>query len=159
MASSAVASPAPTVVARTPTPFVLAAIALVGAAAAGIALALALTNPAIGAELGEPLVIALLNDWMTVSYVSCGLVAWSRRPASRFGPLMIVAGFVNFVATLSWSTNHVAYTLGQSLDLVVPVLFLHVFLAYPSGRLHARSERAVVGAPNPGGPGRAHRQE
>ena len=48
-------------------------------------------------ELGEPLVIAILIDWITLSYVLCGLVAWWRRPESRFGPLMIAAGFVNFL--------------------------------------------------------------
>ena len=54
-------------------------------------------------DLGEPLVIALLGNWVTVWYVLGGLLAWSRRPASRFGPLMIAAGFVNFLATLSWT--------------------------------------------------------
>ena len=71
------------------------------------------------------------------SYVLCGLVAWSRRPASRFGPLMIAAGFANFLSTLSWTTNDVSFTIGQALDFVPPVLFLHVFLAFPTGRLEA----------------------
>jgi hypothetical protein len=61
----------------------------------------------------------------------CGLVAWWRRPANRFGPLLIVAGFVNFLSTLVWSSRDVLHTLGQALDLVPPVLFLHVFLAFP----------------------------
>ena len=94
-------------------------------------------------ELGEPLVIAFLGNWITVSYVLCGLLAWSRRPASRFGPLMIAAGFVNFVVTLSWTTSDVTFTVGQALDIVPPVLFLHVFLAYPTGRLRSRFERAL----------------
>jgi hypothetical protein len=96
-------------------------------------------------DLGEPLVIALLGNWITLSYVLGGLLAWARRPASRFGPLMITAGFVNFLVTLSWTTNDVPFTLGQALDLVPPVLFLHVFLAYPSGRLEGRFERMLVG--------------
>jgi hypothetical protein len=33
---------------------------------------------------------------------------------------------------------------GAALDLVAPVLFLHVFLAYPSGRLIGRLERTLV---------------
>ena len=45
--------------------------------------------------------VALLFDWITVSYVVCGVIAWARRPARRFSPLLIVAGFVNFLATLS----------------------------------------------------------
>src|SRR3712207_20873 len=101
-----------TAVARPPRAALLWAVAVAGAAAAATSLALALTHPEIGVELGEPLVVALLNDFITVSYVLCGLVAWSRRPGSRFGPLMLAAGFVNFLTSLSWSTWPLTYTLG-----------------------------------------------
>ena len=135
--------------AHGPTPATIWGLALVGGAAAATALTFALTNEAIGAELGEPLVIAILNDWITLSFVLCGLVAWWRRPESRFGPLMIVAGFVNFLTTLSWTTVDVTFTIGQSLDLLVPVLFLHVFLAFPTGRLESRFERALLATAYP----------
>jgi signal transduction histidine kinase len=120
------------------------AIGLAGCVAAAISLALALTNDAIGLELGEPLVIALLADFITVSYVFGGLVAWRRRPESRLGPLMIAAGFVMFLSTFAWSESDVAFTVGQALDLVAPVLFLHVFLSFPDGRLNGPFERAIV---------------
>ena len=90
--------------------------------------------------------IAFLSSFLTVAYVLCGLIAWSRRPASRFGPLMIAAGVANFLSGLSWTTSDVPFTIGQSFDLVPPVLFLHVFLAYPSGRLRSRSERILITA-------------
>ena len=130
--------------ATSPPPLVLFAIALAGCVAAAGSFALALTSDTIGHELGEPMVIAVLLNWLTLAYVCCGALAWWRRPDSRFGPLMIVAGFVNCAATLSWTTNDLSFTLGQALDLVAPVLFLHVFLAYPSGRLHGRFERTLV---------------
>jgi signal transduction histidine kinase len=98
----------------------------------------------VGASLGEPLVVALLAKWLTVSYILCGLYAWWRRPESRFGPLMVAAGFVNFLSTLSWTTNDLTFTLGQALDLLPPVLFMHVFLAFPSGHLRDSFERALV---------------
>jgi signal transduction histidine kinase len=98
----------------------------------------------LGAALGEPLVVALLSNWLTASYILCGLYAWWRRPDSRFGPLMVAAGFANFISTLSWTTNEVTFTLGQALDLLPPVLFLHVFLAFPTGRLRDPFERALV---------------
>jgi signal transduction histidine kinase len=119
-------------------------IAVAGGVASGISLVLALRNPGIGLDLGEPLVIALLADLITVSYVFGGLVAWSRRPASRLGPLMISAGFLMFVTTFTWSENDVLHTVGQALDLVAPALFLHVFLSFPEGRLHGPFERALV---------------
>ena len=88
--------------------------------------------------------VALLAKWLTVSYILCGLYAWWRRPESRFGPLMVGAGFVNFLSTLSWTTYDVTFTLGQALDLLPPVLFMHVFLAFPSGHLRDSFERALV---------------
>jgi signal transduction histidine kinase len=49
-----------------------------------------------------------------------------------------------FVVTLSWSENDVAFTVGQAFDLVVPILFLHVFLSFPDGRLCGWFERVLV---------------
>jgi signal transduction histidine kinase len=144
MAASEAALGAVPAVGESPSRGALLAIGLGGLAVSAIAVTLALTNDAIGVHLGEPLVIALLVVWITIAYVFSGLIAWSRRPASRFGPLMIVAGFLMFVTTLSWSTNDVAYSVGQAFDVVLPVLFLHVFLAFPDGRLHGRLERVLV---------------
>jgi signal transduction histidine kinase len=120
------------------------AIAILAFAAATISFTLAVAGEGVGVELGEPLVIAVLTAFLTLSYVLCGLFVWRRRPASRFGPLMIAAGFVNFVATLVWSTSDIPYTVGQAIDLVPPVVFLHVFLAFPDGRLRGRFVRSLV---------------
>ena len=130
--------------ARGPRPAAIWALALGGLAAAASSLTFALTNDAIGSDLGEPLVLALLSVWITVSYVLCGLLAWWHRPGSRFGPLMVVAGFVNYLTTLMWTSSDVAFTVAQALDFVPPILFLHVFLAFPSGRLQNRFERILV---------------
>jgi signal transduction histidine kinase len=123
-----------------PKPTVLAAIACAGVAAAATTPVLALAN----GEVDHVGVRVFLNDWLAVNYIGAGLIAWWRRPDSRFGLLMVAAGFVNFLGTLDWSTSDVLYTLGVALDLLPPLLFLHVFLAYPSGRLVARRERAIV---------------
>jgi signal transduction histidine kinase len=145
MAASAIAlETRPDVVAARPNRLALWAIAPAGCAVAAFSVLLALTNEAIGPELGEPLVIALLADWITLSYVLGGIVVWWCRPDSRFGPLMIIAGFVTFLSTLSWSSNDALFTFGQALDVVAPVVFLHVFLAFPSGRLRGRFERLLV---------------
>ena len=128
-----------------PSPWVLWAWALAGVAAATISFVLAFTSEGIQGQLGEPLVVASLVDAITVSYVLCGTVAWWRRPSSGFGPLMIAVGGANFVATLAWARNDVLYTLGQAINLMVPVVFLHAFLAFPTGRLRSGSVRALVG--------------
>jgi signal transduction histidine kinase len=144
MSSLAPAYEAPMESEGAPRPLVVALLALAGGLAATFSFVAALRSDAVTAELGEPLVIAFLINWVTISYVLCGLVAWCRRPTNRFGPLLVAAGLANFLATLTWTTNDISFTLGQALDFLPPVLFLHVFLAYPSGRLESRFERAVV---------------
>ena len=119
---------------------VLWAIALAGCAAAAGSVALALTSD----HVAEPGLQAALMDWMALPYVIAGVIAWRQRPESRFGPLMVVAGFVTFIATLAWSNLGTAFTLGHAVDLLPAVLFLHVFLAFPSGRLERRLERVIV---------------
>ena len=42
-------------------------IAVAGCAGAAYSFSAALRNPAVGAELGEPLVVALLSNWLTAS--------------------------------------------------------------------------------------------
>jgi signal transduction histidine kinase len=127
-------------VTRPPKALALWAVGVAGAAAAAATAALGLTN----AEVDSAGVRVFLNDWITLNFIAAGLVAWWRRPDSRFGPLMIVAGFVNFLATLDWATTEVLFTIGAAFDLLPPLLFLHVFLAYPSGRLVRLPERVIV---------------
>src|SRR5215217_375301 len=128
--------------ARVPQRRVLGATALSGIAAAGCSVALALTSN----HLAEPGLQASLFDWVTLSYIFAGLIAWRRRPASRLGPLMVVAGFTTFVSSLQWANLALPYTLGSWLDLVPAALFLHVYLAFPTGRLNRPVERALVAA-------------
>ncbi|MCO8270297.1 hypothetical protein M1L60_06775 [Actinoplanes sp. TRM 88003] len=56
-----------------------------------------------------------------------------------------MVGFAAAASNLSWSAVPLLFTVGQSVDLVIVALFLHVFLAYPSGRL-AGPARLLVGA-------------
>lgn len=127
---------------RAPAPALLLGIALVGCAAAVFSYQLVL-----GSDHGRaPAVHAGLVGWITLSYVVCGLVAWWQRPESRFGPLMVAAGFAPFLSTLSVATTDVPRAIGWALLLLPPVLFLHVFLAYPSGRLEGRFAMWLVAA-------------
>jgi len=120
------------------------ALGLAGCVAAASSFVYALESEVVSGELGEPFVVAFLVNWNTAAYVLCGLLAWSRRPESRFGLLLVAAGFANFLSTLSWTTSSVLYTFGQALDFLPPILFLHVFLAFPTGRLETRLERGIV---------------
>jgi signal transduction histidine kinase len=81
---------------------------------------------------------------ITVPYILSGVVAWWRRPESRFGQLMVAAGFVTFVSTLALANGDLLSTIGQTADVLPPALFLHVFLAFPSSRLERPFDRALV---------------
>jgi signal transduction histidine kinase len=125
---------------RTPNPVLVAALGLGGLVAVSGIFALALASD----HVEEPGLQAALTSWITLPYVVSGLVAWWRRPDSRLGPLMVAAGFAMFASALAWADSAVPFTVGQAFDLLPAVLFLHVFLAYPTGRLERRAERAVV---------------
>jgi hypothetical protein len=128
--------------ARSPSPSAVWGIALAGCAATAVATALALTSD----HVDEPGVQATLVGWIGLGYVVSGAIAWWRRPDSRFGPLMIASGFTFFLSVLSWSNASVPYTVGIFFDLVPAAIYIHVFLAFPDGRLERRVERWVVGA-------------
>ena len=77
--------------------------------------------------------------WGILGFILAGVVAWWRRPESRFGLLLVLAGAVWFLSRLSSANLAVPYTVGITFDLLPAVVFLHVFLAFPSGRLERRS--------------------
>jgi signal transduction histidine kinase len=142
MASIAASAPvAGSDVARSPRPALLVGIAVGGCVAAGAAILLGLTSD----HLREPGVHVALQVWGLLAYVFAGVVAWWCRPESRFGPLMIVAGGVSFLSTLSSANLALPFTIGIAFDLLPAVVFLHVFLAFPSGQLRGGLERLLVG--------------
>jgi signal transduction histidine kinase len=127
--------------AQPPRAAVLCAVVVACGAAASCTVVLALTSD----HVPEPGVHAALQVWGILGFVLAGVVAWWRRPESRFGVLMVLAGAAWFLSSLS-SANHPApYTIGIAFDLLPAVVFLHVVLAFPSGRLEQFPERAFVG--------------
>lgn len=123
-----------------PRPALLWALGLAALAACVVTAGLALVNE----ELYQPALRVLLVWWVTLPYIFAGIVAWRRRPDSFFGPLMIIAGFVTQLSILQWTSQPLLNTVGQLCDLLVAAVWLHLFLAYPSGRLAGRPELVVV---------------
>jgi signal transduction histidine kinase len=121
--------------ARKPVLWAVAAVLIAGVAGAA---ALSVTN-------GVDPTHAVLICWLALSYGGGGLVAWWHRPANRFGPLMFAVGVSVLTSSLSWADSRAAVTVGQAVDIAPVVLILYVFLAFPSGRLGGRFERALVG--------------
>ncbi len=114
-------------------------------ALAGFIAAVGSYKLSLAGEYGPlPHVHAALVSWIVVAYVGCGLVVWTRRPESRFGPLLVAAGLVPALSRLAEADSAALRAFGEGLLLLPAVLFLHVFLAYPTGRLVRPFERLVV---------------
>jgi signal transduction histidine kinase len=123
-----------------PNPWLLGAMAVVGCAAPVRSIGLALTSDDVD------LVQVALLDWITVPFILAGLVAWVRRPESRLGLLMIGGGCASGLSALQLTHVDALYTIGAVFDILPAALFLHVFLAFPDGRLRSRLERVLVAA-------------
>ena len=84
---------------------------------------------------------ALAAGW---ALIAVGLIAWARRPTSRFGLLLAAGGFAWFL--LEWNNpgigSALAFAIGLVLYAVCPPLIAHAALAYPSGRLSGWPDRA-----------------
>lgn len=80
-----------------------------------------------------------------ISFTATGMYAWARRPDSWFGLQMSLTGLSWFLISLSASNDDVLFTLGWALNSLYAALVAHTLLAYPTGRLHSRAERIVVG--------------
>ncbi|HSC90612.1 MAG TPA: histidine kinase [Gaiellaceae bacterium] len=89
---------------------------------------------------------ALLGAGWTL--IGCGLAAWARRPESRFGPLLVAAGFAWFL--LEWNNpgigSPLAFTAGLCLYASCPPLVAHALLASAPGRAASRLVAAALAA-------------
>jgi signal transduction histidine kinase len=78
------------------------------------------------------------------SFLFAGLLAWSRRPANHLGPLMMLTGFSLLGRQLRYSHDPLAFTVFYAFSEVGYALFAHTALAYPSGRVTDRIDRAFL---------------
>ena len=132
--------------ARTEAPRAPAVVLLLAGLVLG-ALSFALVRGEPGfALVGDSLpraVVELTAGW---ALITVGAVSWMRRPQSRFGALLTLAGVGWFLA--EWNNpgigSSVAFTIGLALYAVAPVLVAHAALGYPDGRLSSRIDQAVV---------------
>jgi signal transduction histidine kinase len=76
-------------------------------------------------------------------WIVTGLIAWWRVPGNRIGPLATAFGFVDIAGELYWDAA-LPFTLAPVVSSFVFAIGVHLFLAFPSGRLQTRTERTVV---------------
>ncbi|HEU5009751.1 MAG TPA: hypothetical protein VFT33_03535, partial [Gaiellaceae bacterium] len=89
-----------------------------------------------------------LRSWAGVvaawSFLLAGLIAWSRRPRNRLGPLMVLTCFALLARQFRYSHDELAFTAFFLLGEICWVLVGHVTLAYPFGRVTDRLEKAFL---------------
>jgi len=100
-----------------------------------------LQAPASGAEIR----LAAADFLVGLVLVSCGLLAWTRRPESRTGLLLTLAGFAWFLGTFSGSGRAGYADFGALFLTLHRGPLVHALLSYPTGRLERLAEWAAVG--------------
>jgi len=78
------------------------------------------------------------------SFLVAGLIAWARQPWNRLGPLMLATCFALLARQLRYSHDALAFTVFFLLGEIGYALVAHVALAYPSGQVVDRLERAFL---------------
>ncbi len=84
---------------------------------------------------------ALFVGW---GFIGAGLFAWSRRPDSSIGPLMVATGFAWFVNLVTASNVPALFIGAAILSSVYFVTAIHMLLASPHGQRLAPGDRRIV---------------
>jgi signal transduction histidine kinase len=92
----------------------------------------------------HPALTTVLLLFVSMSFVIAGLIGWMRRPANRTGMLMVAVGYGVLATSLFEANAAFPYTIGTIVGSLFIATFLHLMLAYPSGRLLSSSGRALV---------------
>jgi hypothetical protein len=95
-------------------------------------------------SLHSPTERAAAQVFVGLSFALAGIIAWSRRPGNRLGPLMVAAGFALLLRQLRYTHEALAFTLFFFLGELGYALVAHSALAYPSGRVREGAERWLV---------------
>jgi len=124
------------------TRITLVLVALVGVALGVLAYQVQVDN------LPEPLTTplrAMAGVVAAWSFLAAGLVVWLRRPDNRLGPLMVATCFALLARQFRYSHDPLAFTVFFLIGELGYVMYTHVALAYPSGRVTDRIERMFLG--------------
>jgi signal transduction histidine kinase len=78
-------------------------------------------------------------------FTGVGLFAWYRRPDNRVGALMVATGFSWYLVVAGNTSPPLIWTVGNLFNNLFVATAIHLLLAFPSGRLATRVDRALVG--------------
>jgi signal transduction histidine kinase len=100
---------------------------------------------ALASEHQEPQAVwAVFGPAVGWSFVGTGLYAWRQRPESRTGALMVIMGFAWFASGLGLANAPAVHTVASITGGLWGGVFLHLLMAFPSGRLARGLDRTLV---------------
>jgi len=76
--------------------------------------------------------------------VTCGAIAWHRRPDTAIGRRLVIAGLLVFAEALLRSNDGWLFTIGNVVVGASGALLAHIVVTYPSGRAESLLERSAV---------------
>src|SRR3954468_2225829 len=94
----------------------------------------------------HPMATGLYRAYLAAGPMLIGLYWWRRRPASRFGPLLIAFGLTAWIVSWQSSDWPLAFDLAVLAEAPYTILTFALFLAFPSGRLATRVDRVLIAA-------------
>jgi signal transduction histidine kinase len=100
--------------------------------------------PLAAQHLTYPLGLAAYSAYLVAAPVVVGLVWWRKRPATRFGPLLVAFGFAAWPLSWQAATNGYVYSLGALADAPFLLLNFFLILAFPTGRLETLVDKALM---------------
>jgi hypothetical protein len=94
----------------------------------------------------EPRETYVLDIAVGASAIAAGLLVWSHQPRNRIGLLLVGAGFLWALVGIRGFQSPYPAVVGDALDGAQDLVFAHLLLAYPTGRLGSPWLRALVAA-------------
>ena len=110
----------------------------------GFGLVWGLVSEVLYYRAGTPAYEVLLDLTIGWTYLYGGLALWATRPANRIGRLMTLVGLAWFIGNLAISDVAGLRELGTLFSGVAATALIALILAYPSGQLETRLDRATV---------------
>ncbi|MGH2528706.1 MAG: sensor histidine kinase [Actinomycetota bacterium] len=79
-----------------------------------------------------------------LAMIAAGHVGWTKRPESRIGPLLVIAGLLHLAWELTETPWPATFTLGFLVSFGSTYVLAHAMLTFPTGRSAPGVERATV---------------
>ncbi len=79
-----------------------------------------------------------------LAMIVAGQVGWTRRPESRIGPLLVIAGLLHLVWELTETPWPITFTVGFLVAASGAYVLAHALLTFPTGRAASGGDRTVL---------------